>query len=168
MQSVIRLPENCGGGCLQIGADKLQMSRSVRVYVGGVYSPQLYASTGIIICAQLHVPAPPLSLLVTNRVSCALFGPPLQIERELVLSAEKGSTKIPLMHEPRTVAGQPRRTVAGLPLLPRSSGSIAPDHPPKQIQAWVRAYVTRYRHRTGVKLKSKARYTTLFTHSLAG
>lgn len=62
----------------------------------------------------------------------------LQIERELVLSAEKGSSKIPLMHEPRTPAG-PRRTHAGIPLLPRSAGSIAPDHPPKQMQqAWVR------------------------------
>lgn len=52
------------------------------------------------------------------------------------------------MHEPRTPAGlrRPGSLVAGaggggiiggIPLLPRSSGSIAPDHPPKQMQAWV-------------------------------
>lgn len=60
-----------------------------------------------------------------------------QIERELVLSAEKASTKIPLMHEPRTPAGPSRRTAAGIPLLPRSTGAIAPDHPLKMQQAWV-------------------------------
>lgn len=39
------------------------------------------------------------------------------------------------MHEPRTPSG-PRRS-SGIQLMPRPSGSIAPDLPPKQIQAWV-------------------------------
>lgn len=60
----------------------------------------------------------------------------LQIERELVLSSDKASSKIPLMREARTPSGQ-RRTV-GIPLLPRQTGAIAPDHPPKQMHAWVR------------------------------
>lgn len=55
----------------------------------------------------------------------------LQIERELILSSDKASSKIPLMHESRTPAGV-RRTI-----LSRQSGSIAPDHPPKQSHAWV-------------------------------
>lgn len=69
-----------------------------------------------------------------------------QIERELILSAEKGSTKIPLMSsEQRTPAG-PRR-MPGIPLLmPRSGGGSATqmvaDHPPiKQMQAWVCTYL---------------------------
>lgn len=43
------------------------------------------------------------------------------------------------MHEPRTPSG-PRRLPASIQqLLPaRPSAAIAPDHPPKQIQAWVR------------------------------
>lgn len=55
-----------------------------------------------------------------------------QIERELVLSSgDKGSTKIPLMND---------RTSGLQHLLPRStSGAVAPDHPPKQLQAWVSA-----------------------------
>lgn len=59
----------------------------------------------------------------------------LQIERELVLSSDKASSKIPLMREARTPSG-PRRS-AGIPLL-RQTGAIAPDHPPKQLHAWVR------------------------------
>lgn len=39
------------------------------------------------------------------------------------------------MHEVRTPSG-PRRS-AVIPLLPRQTGSIAPDHPPKHSQAWV-------------------------------
>lgn len=59
----------------------------------------------------------------------------LQIERELILSSDKASSKIPLMHEVRNTPSGPRRTAAAL--LPRQTGSIAPDHPPKQLQAWV-------------------------------
>lgn len=60
----------------------------------------------------------------------------LQIERELVLSIDKGLTKVPLMHEPR---GNPGNRISnGIQLLPKQTGSIAPDHPPKQTQAWVR------------------------------
>lgn len=40
------------------------------------------------------------------------------------------------MHEVRTPSG-PRRTAVLPLLLPRQTGSIAPDHPPKQLQAWV-------------------------------
>lgn len=59
----------------------------------------------------------------------------MQIERELILSSDKASSKIPLMHESRTPSGV-RRTV-GIPLLSRQPASIAPDHPPKQLHAWV-------------------------------
>lgn len=59
----------------------------------------------------------------------------LQIERELILSSDKASSKIPLMHEVRNTPSGPRRTAAAL--LPRQTGAIAPDHPPKQLQAWV-------------------------------
>lgn len=59
-----------------------------------------------------------------------------QIERELVLSIDKGLTKVPLMHEPRGNPGS--RLTNGIQLLPKQTGSIAPDHPPKQTQAWVR------------------------------
>lgn len=58
-----------------------------------------------------------------------------QIERELILSSDKASSKIPLMHESRTPSGI-RRT-GGIPLLSRQPASIAPDHPPKQAHAWV-------------------------------
>lgn len=40
------------------------------------------------------------------------------------------------MHETRTPSGLRRAT--GLQLLSRPHGSVAPDHPPKQMQAWVR------------------------------
>lgn len=59
---------------------------------------------------------------------------PKQIERELILSADKASSKIPLMHESRV-----QRSV-GLSLLSRQTGAIAPDHPPKQLHAWVCLY----------------------------
>lgn len=59
-----------------------------------------------------------------------------QIERELVLSIDKGLTKVPLMHEPRGNHGN--RITNGIQLLPKQTGAIAPDHPPKQTQAWVR------------------------------
>lgn len=49
----------------------------------------------------------------------------------MILSADKASSKIPLMHESRA-----QRSV-GLSLLTRQTGSIAPDHPPKQMHAWV-------------------------------
>lgn len=40
------------------------------------------------------------------------------------------------MHEPR---GNPGNRISnGIQLLPKQTGSIAPDHPPKQTQAWVR------------------------------
>ncbi|KAJ6626110.1 hypothetical protein Bhyg_17007, partial [Pseudolycoriella hygida] len=55
------------------------------------------------------------------------------IERELVLSIDKGLTKVPLMHEPRGNPGS--RLSNGIHLLPKQSGAIAPDHPPKQTQA---------------------------------
>lgn len=58
-----------------------------------------------------------------------------QIERELILSSDKASSKIPLMHESRTPSGV--RRAVGIPLLSRQPGSIAPDHPPKQAHAWV-------------------------------
>lgn len=58
-----------------------------------------------------------------------------QIERELVLSIDKGLTKVPLMHEPRGNPGN--RITNGIQLLPKQTGSIAPDHPPKHTQAWV-------------------------------
>lgn len=82
--------------------------------------------------------------------NCAWFGKAIkkmilwnnyfQIERELILSSDKASSKIPLMHETRTPSGV-RRTV-GLPLLPRQMGSIAPDHPPKQLHAWVSFFLS--------------------------
>lgn len=59
----------------------------------------------------------------------------LQIERELILSSDKASSKIPLMHESRTPSGI--RRAGGIPLLSRQPASIAPDHPPKQSHAWV-------------------------------
>lgn len=53
-----------------------------------------------------------------------------------MLSTDKGLTKVPLMHEPR---GNPVNRISnGIQLLPKQTGSIAPDHPPKQTQAWVR------------------------------
>lgn len=58
-----------------------------------------------------------------------------QIERELILSSDKASSKIPLMHESRTPSGI--RRAGGIPLLSRQPASIAPDHPPKQAHAWV-------------------------------
>lgn len=67
----------------------------------------------------------------------------LQIERELILSSDKASSKIPLMHEVRNTPSGPRRTAAAL--LPRQTGAIAPDHPPKQLQAWVRLLFLVYR-----------------------
>lgn len=66
----------------------------------------------------------------------------LQIERELILSSDKASSKIPLMHESRTPSGV-RRTV-GIPLLSRQPASIAPDHPPKQAHAWVSFTTNRF------------------------
>lgn len=52
------------------------------------------------------------------------------------ISGKGASSKIPLIaNQPRTPSG-PRRT-AGISLLPRTSGAIAPDHPAKQMQAWV-------------------------------
>lgn len=39
------------------------------------------------------------------------------------------------MHENRTPSG-PRRS-NGMQLLNRQTGSIAPDHPPKHMHAWV-------------------------------
>lgn len=50
------------------------------------------------------------------------------------------------MHEARTPSG-PRRS-AGIPLLQRQTGAIAPDHPPKQMQAWVRGVFYLYVQRT--------------------
>lgn len=52
------------------------------------------------------------------------------------MSIDKGLTKVPLMHEPRGIPGS--RISNGIQLLPKQTGSIAPDHPPKQTQAWVR------------------------------
>lgn len=51
------------------------------------------------------------------------------------MSNDKGSTKIPLMNDSRHSPGIRRGN--GLHLLPRQHGAIAPDHPPKQIHAWV-------------------------------
>jgi hypothetical protein len=59
----------------------------------------------------------------------------LQIERELILSTDKSASKIPIMYDTRSPPG-PRRSAA-IPLLQRSSVAVAPDHPPKQIEAWV-------------------------------
>lgn len=54
----------------------------------------------------------------------------------MILSSDKSAQKIPLMHESRTPSGLRRAT--GLQILsPRPHGAIAPDHPPKQMQAWV-------------------------------
>lgn len=69
--------------------------------------------------------------------SCQWSSIAFQIERELVLSNDKGSTKIPLMHESRPSSSGMRRGNGIQHLLPRPHGAIAPDHPPKQMHAWV-------------------------------
>ncbi|GAB0087674.1 1-phosphatidylinositol 3-phosphate 5-kinase-like isoform X1 [Sergentomyia squamirostris] len=60
------------------------------------------------------------------------------IEKELILSGDKGSTKIPLMNDYRTPPTGFLKTGVTLQMLPRPvSASIAPDHPkPKHLQAW--------------------------------
>uniref|UniRef100_A0A1B0D2S0 Uncharacterized protein n=1 Tax=Phlebotomus papatasi TaxID=29031 RepID=A0A1B0D2S0_PHLPP len=60
------------------------------------------------------------------------------IEKELILSGDKGSTKIPLMNDYRTPPSGFLKTGVTLQMLPRPvSASIAPDHPkPKHLQAW--------------------------------
>ncbi|XP_059608000.1 uncharacterized protein LOC132255846 [Phlebotomus argentipes] len=60
------------------------------------------------------------------------------IEKELILSGDKGSTKIPLMNDYRTPPVGFLKTGVTLQMLPRPvSASIAPDHPkPKHLQAW--------------------------------
>lgn len=84
----------------------------------------------------------------------------LQIERELVLSSDKASSKIPLMHEARTPSGA--RRSAGIPLLQRQTGAIAPDHPPKQMQAWVRGVFYLYVQRTHANAERCADADKLF------
>ncbi|KAG4068907.1 hypothetical protein HA402_005055 [Bradysia odoriphaga] len=66
------------------------------------------------------------------------------IERELVLSIDKGLTKVPLMHEPRGNHGT--RITNGIQLLPKQTGAIAPDHPPKQTQAWNTQHLSQIQH----------------------
>uniref|UniRef100_A0A1B0CBE2 SAM domain-containing protein n=2 Tax=Lutzomyia longipalpis TaxID=7200 RepID=A0A1B0CBE2_LUTLO len=60
------------------------------------------------------------------------------IEKELILSGDKGSTKIPLMNDYRTPPAGFLKSGVTLQMLPRpASASIAPDHPkPKHLQAW--------------------------------
>lgn len=56
----------------------------------------------------------------------------------MIISSDKSNSKIPLMHEYGTPSGV--RRSSGLQLLPRPTGAIAPDHPPKQMQAWVNKF----------------------------
>lgn len=56
----------------------------------------------------------------------------------MIISSDKSNSKIPLMHEYGTPSGV--RRSSGLQLLPRPTGAIAPDHPPKQMQAWVNQF----------------------------
>lgn len=89
----------------------------------------------------------PLSCFISLIHGNGLLLQTFQIDRELVLSNDKGSTKIPLMHEARPSSSGMRRGNGIQHLLPRPHGAIAPDHPPKQMHAWVsvlaeRKYIT--------------------------
>lgn len=79
----------------------------------------------------------PLSCFISLIRGNGLLWHAFQIDRELVLSNDKGSTKIPLMHEARPSSSGMRRGNGIQHLLPRPHGAIAPDHPPKQMHAWV-------------------------------
>ncbi|XP_037916745.1 repressor of filamentous growth 1-like isoform X2 [Hermetia illucens] len=88
-------------------------------------SATLYGDAPIPGAAPIELSTTHISTNITLRTHSSKF----PIERELVLSSgDKGSTKIPLMND---------RTSGLQHLLPRStSGAVAPDHPPKQLQAW--------------------------------